>query len=167
MICAQGSHYSLQSQVVSLQALPALCLTRRPAEGECCLQAEDGPLDSGRHHSGLSGTGCAPCPSRLRAHSTRSVASSWALARGTSLTDICRAAGWRPLTRSLDAIAFVWNWFPRVFSPQMDRSTEGLRFQVSLLKTTPESPYCRPCPPSPQQPNVAEHPAPGPHSVNP
>ncbi len=35
-----------------------------------------------------------PCPFRLRAHSTRSVASSWALARGTSLTDICRAAGW-------------------------------------------------------------------------
>ncbi len=35
-----------------------------------------------------------PCPFRLRAHSTRSVASSWALARGTSLTDICRAVGW-------------------------------------------------------------------------
>ncbi len=35
-----------------------------------------------------------PCPLRLRAHSTRSVASSWALARGTSLADICRAAGW-------------------------------------------------------------------------
>ncbi len=35
-----------------------------------------------------------PCPFRLRAHSTRSVASSWALARGTSVTDICRAAGW-------------------------------------------------------------------------
>ncbi len=38
-----------------------------------------------------------PCPFRLRAHSTRSVASSWALARGTSLTDICRAAGWATL----------------------------------------------------------------------
>ncbi len=35
-----------------------------------------------------------PCPFRLRAHSTRRVASSWALARGASLTDICRAAGW-------------------------------------------------------------------------
>ncbi len=35
-----------------------------------------------------------PCPFSLRAHSTRSVASSWALARGASLTDICRAAGW-------------------------------------------------------------------------
>ncbi len=34
------------------------------------------------------------CPLRLRAHSTRGVASSWALARGASLTDICRAAGW-------------------------------------------------------------------------
>ncbi len=37
---------------------------------------------------------CVPCPFRLRAHSTRSVASSWALARGASLTDICRAVGW-------------------------------------------------------------------------
>ncbi len=35
-----------------------------------------------------------PYPFRLRAHSIRSVASSWALARGASLTDICRAAGW-------------------------------------------------------------------------
>ncbi len=35
-----------------------------------------------------------PCPLRLRAHSTRGVVSSWALARGTSLADICRAAGW-------------------------------------------------------------------------
>ncbi|XP_073781587.1 uncharacterized protein [Danio rerio] len=35
-----------------------------------------------------------PCPPGVRAHSTRSVASSWARARGASLTDICRAAGW-------------------------------------------------------------------------
>ena len=35
-----------------------------------------------------------PCPPRLRAHSTRGVAASWALAQGASLTDICRAAGW-------------------------------------------------------------------------
>ncbi len=35
-----------------------------------------------------------PCPLRLRAHSTRGVASSWALAHGASLADICRAAGW-------------------------------------------------------------------------
>ncbi len=35
-----------------------------------------------------------PCPLRLRAHSTRGVASSWALAPGASLADICRAAGW-------------------------------------------------------------------------
>ncbi len=35
-----------------------------------------------------------PCPFRLRAHSTKSLASSRALARGASLTDICRAAGW-------------------------------------------------------------------------
>ncbi len=35
-----------------------------------------------------------PCPFGLRAHSTRGVASSWAVAQGASLTDICRAAGW-------------------------------------------------------------------------
>ncbi len=34
------------------------------------------------------------CLLRLCAHSTRGVASSWALARGASLADICRAAGW-------------------------------------------------------------------------
>ncbi len=35
-----------------------------------------------------------PCPLEVRAHSTRSVAFSYALAHGTSLADICRAAGW-------------------------------------------------------------------------
>ncbi len=35
-----------------------------------------------------------PCPLAVRAHSTRSVASSHALAHGASLADICRAAGW-------------------------------------------------------------------------
>ncbi|KAI2661194.1 hypothetical protein H4Q32_006732 [Labeo rohita] len=35
-----------------------------------------------------------PCPLGIRAHSTRGVAASAALANGASLTDICRAAGW-------------------------------------------------------------------------
>ncbi|KAL0195045.1 hypothetical protein M9458_008617, partial [Cirrhinus mrigala] len=35
-----------------------------------------------------------PCPLGVRAHATRSVASSYALAHGASLADICRAAGW-------------------------------------------------------------------------
>ncbi|KAL0149358.1 hypothetical protein M9458_055396, partial [Cirrhinus mrigala] len=35
-----------------------------------------------------------PCPLEVRAHSTRGVAASAALANGASLTDICRAAGW-------------------------------------------------------------------------
>ncbi|KAI2661294.1 putative aspartoacylase [Labeo rohita] len=35
-----------------------------------------------------------PCPLGVRAHSTRNVASSYALAHGASLADICRAAGW-------------------------------------------------------------------------
>ncbi len=45
----------LRWQDAKLQGLrPALCLSRRPAEGECRL-----PLDSGRNHPGLSSTGCA------------------------------------------------------------------------------------------------------------
>ncbi len=35
-----------------------------------------------------------PCPLGVRAHSTRSVACSYALAHGASLADICRAVGW-------------------------------------------------------------------------
>ncbi len=37
---------------------------------------------------------CLPCPLGLRAHSTRDIASSWALVRGASIADICKAAGW-------------------------------------------------------------------------
>ncbi len=36
------------------------------------------------------------CPLGVRAHSTRGVSSSWALSRGASIADICRAAGWAP-----------------------------------------------------------------------
>ncbi|KAL0199807.1 hypothetical protein M9458_002994, partial [Cirrhinus mrigala] len=35
-----------------------------------------------------------PCPLEVRAHSTRGIAASAALANGASLTDVCRAAGW-------------------------------------------------------------------------
>ncbi len=35
-----------------------------------------------------------PCPLGVRAHSTRSVASSFVLTYSASLADICRAAGW-------------------------------------------------------------------------
>ncbi len=38
-----------------------------------------------------------PCPLGVRAHSTRSVASSHALVHGASLADICRAVGWATL----------------------------------------------------------------------
>ncbi len=38
-----------------------------------------------------------PCPQGVRAHYTRSVASSHALAHGASLADHCRAAGWATL----------------------------------------------------------------------
>ncbi len=59
----------------------------------CRLQAEDGPLDSGCHHPGLSGTGCAlPVQVESSLYEKCSVllgAGSW------RLTDrYCRAAGW-------------------------------------------------------------------------
>src|SRR4029434_4615295 len=36
----------------------------------------------------------SPAPQQVRAHSTRSVAASWASLRGVPLSDICRAASW-------------------------------------------------------------------------
>ncbi len=51
----------------------------------------------------------APYRLRLHAHSTRGVASSLVLARGTSLADICRAVGWAtPKT------------FPRLYSLRVE-----------------------------------------------
>ncbi len=73
-----GPHPELQK----LWAAPYLL--RRSAEREDCHQAETGPLDSWCHRLGL--------PIARRA--TRSVSSSYALAHGASLADICRAAGW-------------------------------------------------------------------------
>ncbi len=42
-----------------------------------------------------------PCPLGVRAHSTKSVASSHVLAHGASLADICRAAGWATPNRKI------------------------------------------------------------------
>ncbi len=125
-----------------------LSLPRRRAgwitsERECRLQAEDGPLDSGCHHPGLSGTGCAlPVQVESSLYEKCGVlmgAASWRLA---DIFEGLRAR--RPLTHSLDSIAFAWNRFPPVFSPQTGRSTEGPRFRVGLLKTAPESPTVDP-----------------------
>ncbi len=192
-LCAQGSHYSLQSQVVSLQALPpeeadpALALLCPVWALTCYVDRTQTFRTSDQlfvcHRGQQKGNAVSkhgmvhwivvaitlayqaqgvPCPFRLRAHSTRSTVSSWVLAHGTRWQIFVELRAGRALTRSLDSIAFMWNQFP-------GRSTEGFRFQVGLLKTAPESPYCRPCraPPSPRQPDVAEHPAPGPHSMNP
>ncbi len=64
----------------------ALCLPRRAAEREGCLQTEVGPLDSGGRSLGV--------PVARRAVPPGGVASFHALAHGASLADICRAAGW-------------------------------------------------------------------------
>ncbi len=70
-----------------------LCLLRRRAEGEGCLQAEDAHWIVDAITLAYEAQG-VPCLPRLRAHSTRGVASLWALACGASLADICRVAGW-------------------------------------------------------------------------
>ncbi len=73
----------------------------------------------------------------------------------------------RPLTHSLDSIAFVWNRFPPVFSPQTGRSTEGPRFRVGLLKNCSRESTVDPVELLHLQLDGAERPAPGPHSMNP
>ncbi len=68
----------------------ALCLPRRSAEREGYILV----------HWIVEAVALAyqsqgeACPLGVRAHSTRSVASSYALAHSASLADICRAAGW-------------------------------------------------------------------------
>ncbi len=52
-----------------------------------------------------------PCPLGVRAHSTRSVASSYALAHGASFADICRAAGWATQTPSQDSTVSALSQF--------------------------------------------------------
>ncbi len=52
-----------------------------------------------------------PCPMGVRAHSTRSVASSYALVHGASLADICRAAGWATRTPSRDSTVSALSQF--------------------------------------------------------
>ncbi|KAK9969752.1 hypothetical protein ABG768_027901, partial [Culter alburnus] len=63
---------------------PALCLLWRPAEGKGCLQAEDGPLDSGCHRPGLPSSGRAlPAQVACSLHERCSIllgAGSWRLA---------------------------------------------------------------------------------------
>ncbi len=89
-----SSSFGLSRQSIEIQDLrPALCLPRSPAEGNAISKQRMA------HWIVVSitlayQTQGVPCPFRLRAHTTRSVGSSWALARGTLLTDICRAAGW-------------------------------------------------------------------------
>ncbi|KAI2644775.1 4-hydroxyphenylpyruvate dioxygenase [Labeo rohita] len=85
-----------RDQVVTLQAIPsqeafqmfraALCLFRRTAEGEGCLQAKDLPLACGCDPYGLPGQ-------RLTLPTgSDSLFDQAALANGASLTDICGAA---------------------------------------------------------------------------
>ncbi len=112
---------------------PALCLLRRPAEGKGCLQAEDGPLDSGRHHLWL--TKHKVCPARSGCMPTLRVAwhppGRWLVAPRWQIFVELRAG--RHLTCSLDSIAFVSSRSPPVFSPQV-RGTERSRLSVDLLR---------------------------------
>ncbi len=119
----------LRWQDAKLQDLTsALRLRRRPAEGECRLQADDSPLDSGHHHPGLSGTGLAHSGWELTLQEVWHAPRRWLMMpRWQIFVELW--AG-RPLTQSLGSLAFVWNRFPPVFSPQTGRSTEGLLSHV-------------------------------------
>lgn len=69
-----------------------------------------------------------PVPERLRAHSTRAVASSWALARGASVQEVCLAANWSSPTTfavfySLDVAA---SSMPHAVLGVAGSSTEGV-----------------------------------------
>ncbi len=84
----------LRWQDAKLQDLrPALCLPRSPAEENAVSKQRMAHWIVVSITLAYQAQG-VPCPFRLRAHSTRSVGSSWALTRGASLTDICRAVGW-------------------------------------------------------------------------
>ncbi|XP_073699777.1 complement factor H-like [Garra rufa] len=52
-----------------------------------------------------------PCPLGVRAYSTRGVSSSWYLAHGASLADICRAAGWVTPNTSQGSTTFAYSQF--------------------------------------------------------
>ncbi len=119
-----------------------------------------------------------PCPLGVRAHSTRGVASSWALARGASIADICKAAGWatpntfarfynlriEPVSSRVHLSRMASNTGTRSVSimlaapfPSTDRIRAPCCFSVSsprqtLLKFLPH----------PRQSGVAEHQTPGP-----
>ncbi|CAM4713457.1 unnamed protein product [Leuciscus chuanchicus] len=73
-----------------------------------------------------------PCPPGVKAHSTRSVASSWALAHGTSLTDICRAAGWA-----------TPNTFARFYNLRVEPVSTSTRFNQPVLDSAQVSSLAR------------------------
>lgn len=67
------------------------------------------------------------CPIGVRAHSTRSLASSWAWAKGMSIQDICLAAGWSSHNTfakfyNLDIPSFA----PHVLSVQEEKAEQPL-----------------------------------------
>ncbi len=51
------------------------------------------------------------CPMRVRAHSTRSIASSWAWSSGVSIAKICSADGWASSSKKL-ARFIIWKFRP-------------------------------------------------------
>ncbi|XP_067287615.1 uncharacterized protein [Pseudorasbora parva] len=81
-----------------------------------------------------------PCTLGVRAHSTRGVASSCALARGALLTGICRAAGWatpntfarRDLRGSRGVLEVVLTVDPNLLVMSDIRQTDQLKGNVSV-----------------------------------
>ncbi len=75
LLCPVRALRQYVDRIQNFRTSEQLFLFWRTADGEGCLQTEDGPLDSGCHHHGLWSTRCA-------------------LPAGASLADICRPAGW-------------------------------------------------------------------------
>ncbi len=92
----------------------ALCLPRRAAEREGCLQTEVGPLDSGGRRLGVPVARRA-MPLGVRAHSTRSVASSHALAHGALWQTSAELRAGRHRTPSQDSTIFALSQFLPVY----------------------------------------------------
>ncbi len=82
-----GPHLSLETFP------PVACMFWCWPPWACHIKAQNFSLGEGRYFTGFWGA-CLSSPLSIRAHSTRSVASSQALFRGVPLEEICVAAGW-------------------------------------------------------------------------
>ncbi len=80
-----------------------------------------------------------PCPRGLRAHSTRGVASSWALALGALTADICRASGWATPNTFERFYNLRESLCPPVYLPRMVSDTGTCSVSITLAVPLPST----------------------------